>query len=113
MTNEQIEKEAQDYADRLAELRPTIFPDIAEAFKAGAHFALASQWISVEERLPELGERVLVCRKQGGIESIFIAKRVPHDTTNADDMRWHWTQVVNDSEIKAWCAIPQLNPEKE
>lgn len=108
---QQIEKEAQEYADRF--IGSTERKCRRSAFMDGANFALSHQWVSVEEQLPELGQRVLVYRKQGDIECIFIAKRIPHDTTNADDMRWHWTQVVYDSEIKAWCAIPQLNPEKE
>lgn len=43
ITHEEIEKAAETYADRLAELRPTIFPDISEAFKDGANFALGKQ----------------------------------------------------------------------
>lgn len=121
MTNQQIEQASQKHADEqfprlLDALSTNPWQDVkeflAQAYKRGAQDAFASQWISVEERLPELGLRVLVYRKQAGLESIFIAKRVTHDTANADGTRWHWTQVVYDSEIKAWLPIPQFNPKK-
>lgn len=54
ITQEEIEKAAETYADRLAELRPTIFPDISEAFKDGANFALGKQEIKQEAEQEEI-----------------------------------------------------------
>ena len=109
MTDEQIEKEAQDYADRLAELRPTIFPDIAEAFKDGAHFALASQWISVEEQLPEDINPKLVY-----VEDIGISPELSHTIAYYEKGTWHFLDsYYYDCKISHWLPIPELNPEKE
>lgn len=41
-------------------------PMSGAAFRGGAYFALSHQWISVEESLPELMERVLVAYRLTG-----------------------------------------------
>lgn len=41
---------------------------IADAYLAGATEALASQWVSVEDRLPKRGEDVLIYTKKGQIK---------------------------------------------
>ena len=69
MTNEQIEKAKNDYAQSIIDSFgrsgvPCGISDIrsmiADGFKAGATEALASQWVSVEDRLPEYNATCLV-----------------------------------------------------
>lgn len=110
MTDKQKDKAAEDYADRLAELRPTIFPDIAEAFKDGADFALSHQWISAEERLPEEGQEVLLY-DANSIRHYIIGWRRKKSDNNS---RWALSNgYVEDKDITHWLPIPSLNPEKE
>ncbi len=67
------------------------------------------KWISVNDSLPPLRQRVLVVAELPGFrKSVFISKRIPHDTANPDNPRWHWTQVANDDEVKYWCPFPKL-----
>ena len=117
-----IEEAAIEAAE--AQYRNLFDPDVSEdgrtvsmfasMFERGADFALSSRWTRVEDGLPELMERVLV-RSAGyyARAKVFIAKRVPHDTSNADDKRWHWTQVVDDDSVTHWCHIPALPDAKE
>ena len=53
-----IEDKAKAYADRY-EAKPMAETAI-RAYIAGHFEALASQWVSVEERLPEEGQEVLL-----------------------------------------------------
>ena len=81
---------------------------ITEGYFAGATEALASQWVSVEDRLPEFNERVVVRCVEYGRPSMFIAQRIPHDTADRNNTRWHWTQVMRDESITHWLPIPPL-----
>lgn len=110
MTDEQIEKASWDFSDsqRLSteDDRATAY---AKAFKAGAHFALASQWISVEERLPEDINPNLVY-----VEDIGISPELSHTIAYYEKGAWHFLDsYYYDCKISHWLPIPELNPEKE
>ncbi len=100
------EEKARAYAGRY-EAKPMAETAI-RAYIAGHFEALASQWVSVEDRLPEFNERVLVCCVEYGRPSMFIAQRIPHDTADRNNTRWHWTQVMRDESITHWMPIPPL-----
>lgn len=74
------------------------------AFIDGASFALSHQWVSVEETLPELRERVLICEKVANQYKIFIGKRVSFNDG------WEWNQSTKES-VVAWMPLPKYNPE--
>lgn len=75
--------------------------------------AREGKWIDVKLALPTIGKRVLVIadNPHTSRKSVFIAKRIPHDTTNPTNPKWHWTQVANDTEITHWQPLPQIPKE--
>ena len=75
-------------------------------FKEGAEYALSHQFISVEEALPELMERVLVVYRLMNRISICIMKRIPHDSADPDNGKWHWSLVNHKEDVIAWLPIP-------
>lgn len=109
-TDKQIEQAAQQHAAELV-LPPFFTPD-AEAtirdiakssYIYGAQDALASQWVSVEERLPEPHEEVLTYTINA-IDENAVAYYDGEDwyTIDGEHIRPHY-----------WLPIPQLNPEKD
>lgn len=80
-----------------------------EAFQRGAEYALSHQWISVEEALPELMERVLVAYRLTGRISICIMKRIPHDSSDPNNGKWHWSLVNHKEDVIAWMTIPKFD----
>lgn len=81
----------------------------ADAFEAGAEYAISHQFISVEEAMPELNEEVLVLFPDG---SATVALR--HKTFNAfggDAIVWrNGDYTYDDSWIKFWMPIPKFEP---
>ncbi|WP_135045925.1 DUF551 domain-containing protein [Barnesiella sp. WM24] len=71
---------------------------------------MGNEWIKVSECLPPMGARVLMCIKEPKMarQSIIIGKRIPHDTTDPNNPRWHWSQVVRDTDVTHWQRLPQL-----
>lgn len=66
-----------------------------------------SPWISVDERLPEMRERVLMCeRDASGQYRTCIDKRIP----SGDG--WEWAQSIKEN-VVAWMPLPRYNPENE
>lgn len=117
MNNKQIEKAADEYVmlhfiDDSNVVLNDPFPEAQATYKrafiAGAQYALSHQWISVEERLPEFNDRILVRCVEYGRPSMFIAQRIPHDTADRNNTRWHWPQVMRDGSITHWLPIPPL-----
>lgn len=78
-------------------------------FREGAHFALSHQWISVEEALPELMERVLVAYRLMNKISVCIMKRIPHDSADPNNGKWHWSLVNHKKDVIAWMPIPKFD----
>lgn len=83
-----------------------------EAFKKGAEYALSHQWISVDEAFPELMERVLVAYRLMDRISICIMKRIPHDSSDPNNGKWHWSLVNHKEDVIAWMPIPKFEPNK-
>lgn len=97
MTDEQIEKAAQDYAEPTRTyLLGEETMQIKEAFVAGAYHALQHKWVSVDERLPEDDVLVVVWTENSTILTDFCEKG-----------KWHYYGV------RYWLPIPPLNPEKK
>lgn len=62
----------------------------------------ASDWISVKDRLPKNGERVLVLREYNGEQIVDVAIRT----------RWHWKEDCLDCDnVTHWQPI--VLPKKE
>ena len=111
MTREQIEKAAMEYAERIPQSDERKEYS-REDFIAGAEYTLSHQWISVDEALPELIERVLVAYRLMDRISICIMKRIPHDSTNPNNSKWHWSLVNHKEDVIAWMPIPKFEPDK-
>lgn len=81
-------------------------------FYKGAEYAVSHQWISVEESLPELEERVLVAYRGINRISICIMRRIPHDSSNPNNREWHWSLTSNKEDVIAWMPIPKYRKEE-
>lgn len=77
-------------------------------FIEGTEYALFHQWISVDEALPELMERVLVAYRLIDRISICIMKRIPHDSADPNNGKWHWSLVNYKEDVIAWMPIPKF-----
>lgn len=79
-------------------------------FMEGAEwYKKQSSWISVDERLPELNVRVLVAQRGIKRISICIMKRIPHDSSNPENKKWHWSLTNNKDEVIAWKPLPHFD----
>lgn len=90
---EKIQKKAEGYGQ------------LAPAFLEGAEYALANQWISVEEDLPcnhkelihsNYTDRVLVSSRNGYFEVAFMC--IIEDA-------WEWNNLIT---VSYWMPIPEL-----
>ena len=111
--NEILKKRIEEAADRFGRLYPRVsVADVItfrkDAFNAGADYVLSHQWISVDEALPELMERVLVAYRLMGRISICIMKRIPHDSADPNNDKWHWSLVNHKEDVIAWMPIPKF-----
>lgn len=110
MTREDIEKAANEFADREYEYNDIDRNALYKGFYWGAEWQeKQSPWISTGERLPELNERVLVAQRGISRISICIMKRIPHDSSNPDNKKWHWSLTNDKSEIIAWMPLPHFD----
>lgn len=102
------EQKAKEYAESIAQ-----FEDrkryCEEDFKAGWDAALKNQWISTRERLPELMQRVLVVSRMVTRMGTCIMKRIPHDTSDPNNGKWHWSIENNKENVIAWMPIPTFD----
>lgn len=79
-------------------------------FMEGAEwYKKQSSWINVDERLPELNVRVLVAQRGIKRISICIMKRIPHDSSNPENKKWHWSLTNNKDEVIAWMPLPHFD----
>lgn len=116
MINKQIEKAAQEYAKSkypppyfTPEAKLTFEAAIAAAYTHGVNFAFASQWVSVEERLPQGIDPVLVY-----VADVCIAPELSYTIAYFEKGAWHFLDsYYYDCKISHWLPIPPLNPEKE
>lgn len=76
---------------------------------------MKNKWIKISERLPPMEERVLMCIKEPNFarSTITIGKRIPHDRTDPNNPRWHWSKVMRDSDVTHWQPLPQLPNDNE
>lgn len=79
-----------------------------KGFEDGVEYILSNQWISVEEALPELMERVLVAYRLMNKISICIMKRIPHDSADSNNGKWHWSLVNYKEDVIAWMPLPKF-----
>lgn len=112
MTDEQIEKERNEYVDAVIRSFgnngvPCGIRDIrgmiANGFRDGANFAFSHQWISVDERLPKDDETVLTYSSYGYVLAYY----------SEQDRMWFAYGNYGDINPTHWLPIPPLNPEKE
>lgn len=117
-TDKQIEQAAQQHAAELA-LPPFFTPD-AEAtirdiakssYTYGAQDALASQWVSVEERKPDSRQLVLISDDDGYISLATWNERYKCWEDKYGDEVFYGREGVKF--WMEWPPIPLLNPEKK
>ena len=108
--NEILKKRIKEACREHYEFRRTHPHDDVKnfSFVEGAAFTLSHQFISVEEALPELMERVLVAYRLMGRISICIMKRIPHDSADPNNGKWHWSLVNHKEDVIAWMPIPKF-----
>lgn len=109
-----IEKNFHDHGlseEEVMSFKPLPSANFSEGFEAGMNFALSRQWVSVEDRLPEPGQEVLLYNKHSvrHYEIGWLRKKKGDGKS-----RWALSNgFVEDDDITHWCAIPELNDEKE
>ena len=110
MTHNQIIKTAEEYAEArfpllLDSISSKPWPDVkaflAQAYKDGADFALANQWISVDDQLPEIDSDVLV------FVPAYFAYTYRYEVARFDGEDWY-TTVGEHVRPSRWCPIPQI-----
>lgn len=110
---EEIRKAAERYANdvcRGSHHRWGMEQVCMADFMEGAEwYKKQSSWISVDERLPELNVRVLVAQRGIKRISICIMKRIPHDSSNPENKKWHWSLTNNKDEVIAWKPLPHFD----
>lgn len=113
MTKDDIKKAAERYANdvcRGSHHRWGMEQVCMADFMEGAEwYKKQSSWISVDERLPELNVRVLVAQRGIKRISICIMKRIPHDSSNPENKKWHWSLTNNKDEVIAWKPLPHFD----
>ena len=68
--------------------------------------AAQPKWISVEDRLPDVGEKVMVCGVKNGMQvGAFRGKLRP-----GNNRRWWWKKDTI-LEVTHWMPIPQMPKE--
>lgn len=97
--------------EEVMSFKPLYSAIFSEEFEAGMNFAISRQWVSVEDRLPEPGQEVLLYNKHSvrHYEIGWLRKKKGDGKS-----RWALSNgFVEDDDITHWCAIPELNYEKE
>lgn len=81
------------------------YEDVVQAYEDGATEALASQWVSVEERLPEEGQEVLLYDVNSIRHYVIGWRRKKGDNKSM----WALSNgFVEDKDITHWLPIPPL-----
>lgn len=79
--------------------------DIEQAFEDGYTACEQSTWRSVEEELPEMEDRVLICEKLPNNQlEIFIDRRLYFMDS------WDWGGARKEN-VVAWCPLPKYIPD--
>ena len=100
------EEAAKEYYERKIHLAKDIFrPRIIDVFKSGAEWqAKQSPWISVEERLPEEGQKVFVLVMCYGTPCIREEKFCRNSNLDKKGMWIHGNSIV-----LAWFPTPSFD----
>lgn len=109
--NEILKKRIELASKRFAHLNPmasaeSVITFCRETFQEGAMYALASQWISVEEALPEPEEEVVLFNKNSirHYEIGWLRKEKGYSKS-----KWAITNgFVEDDDITHWMPIPKF-----
>lgn len=105
-----IEEAAERYADERAESIPQDewfdHHDLVKAFADGADFALANQWVSVEERLPKHGVLVLAMDVDGDAHAARYNEIAECWQEEGRRFEWHGEGITR------WMPIPEPNTEE-
>lgn len=96
--------------EEVMSFKPLPSENFSEGFKAGVDFALSNQWVSVEERLPEPLEEVLLYDRSS-IQHYVIGWL--REEKGYNKSKWCLANgYVEDDGITHWCAIPKFNDKK-
>jgi len=123
MSPERIEQERQAFEAWMAELYPTNpqtervgdeYSRLGTQYKWEGWQAKAAQsaWISVEERLPEIDESVLVCRNwRGKLVQCVDKIRLCYDREKPDgEQKWYGFMYSDITHWQPLHAPPTVNP---
>ena len=123
MSPERIEQERQAFEAWMAELYPTNpqtervgdeYSRLGTQYKWEGWQAKAAQsaWISVEERLPEIDESVLVCRNwRGKLVQCVDKIRLCYDREKPDgEQKWYGFMYSDITHWQPLPAPPTVNP---
>ena len=123
MSPERIEQERQAFEAWMAELYPTNpqtervgdeYSRLGTQYKWEGWQAKAAQsaWISVEERLPEIDESVLVCRNwRGKLVQCVDKIRLCYDREKPDgEQKWYGFMYSDITHWQQLPAPPTVNP---
>ncbi len=133
MTDKEIEKAAEKYAVQKTEtfISPTFADlrhrrvverfdsyDIEQAYEDGAKAALASQWVSVEDRLPEKSQRIFIREELDDwatkarvilFDSILYEEYADHIIGFENSIRTHEQSHKGEKlKVTHWMPIPKL-----
>ena len=100
-----VEEAAKEYYERYKiHLAKDIFrPRIIDVFKSGAEWqAKQSPWISVEDKLPSLNQKVIVYNGK----QVYISHRTEKDYAKDANSFLYGLQTYN---VVAWMPIPSFN----
>lgn len=102
------QEKAYDYSKRVSNSNPMVKNYVECAFMVGWDSAIKSQWVSIDERLPFIGEVVLALTSNG---KISMAKMYQPKDCHGNDVgvvRWSGSSTFNNS-IIAWMPIPSFD----
>lgn len=93
------------------------YGQLAPAFLEGAQFALANQWISVEDDLP-CNHEELIDPKDPNFTVFVLTKWnddfiIPGRLIKSIEDKWTWGKWEMNFSIDYWMPIPQLPKEQE
>ena len=92
------------YCEKHRPNQPRMHLTISTAFESGWIEALASQWVSVEDALPEYGERVFAYVRE--TKALFVTKRIDTDAAPTDSNNFIYGTTTDN--ITHWMPIPTL-----
>ena len=95
-----LHKEIEEYYGRKCAPKDMYYKysDIRDAFETGWDEALKSQWVKVEEKLPQIDKKVFVLVEYRGMIQIHTFKYF-------GETNWYF----GDSKVIAWMPIPSFD----